>query len=182
MSGRIWRALAVNCLLLIWVGLLAIGASGVIAAAMNATLGADFVAGDLPGNMYTPDRCADLMEYAPAAASCEEAAAIHHTDEVVTSRIAAGVLGVIALAMWWLVRRRVTSDALPPGVVSGAGAAMFGIVGLALGALALNALDLGGHGAGSLLSGGIVSLVEALVFAGRLVRELRSWSARQETS
>ena len=180
--GAIWRALAVNCLMLAWVGLLAVGASGAFGAVMNATLGPAFVAGDLPGNTYTPDRCSDLMEYAPTAATCEEAAAIHHTDELVTSRIAAGTLGLVALAVWLVMRRRVTTDALPPGVVSAAGTAMFGIVGLALTGLALNALVLGGNGAGCFLSGAIVSVVVALIFASRLVRELRSWSTRQEIS
>ena len=52
------------------VGLLAVGGSGAIAAVVNATLGPDFVSGDLPGNTYTPDRCSDLMEYAPAASTC----------------------------------------------------------------------------------------------------------------
>jgi hypothetical protein len=172
-----WRALGLNCLMLAWVGLLAIGASGLIAAAMNATLGPGFVAGDLPGNAYTPDRCADLMEYAPTAATCAEAAAIHHADEVVTLRIAAGMLGLIAFGVWWLVRRRTTNETLPPGVVSAAGAATFGVVGIALAGLALNALALGGNGGGSFLSGAVVALVVALSFAGRLVRELRSWSA-----
>ena len=50
MSGGMWRALGLNCLMLAWVGLLAIGASGVIAAAMSATLGKGFVAGDMPGD------------------------------------------------------------------------------------------------------------------------------------
>ena len=150
-----------------WVGLLAIGASGVIAAAMNATLGPEFVAGDLPGNTYTSDRCADLMEYAPTAATCEEAAAIHHADEVVTSRIAAGILGLILFGVWLLVRRRATNEALPPGAVSSAGAAMFGVVGLALAGLALNYLALGGTGAGAPVSGAIVSLIVALYFRGQ---------------
>jgi hypothetical protein len=162
--------------MLVWVGLLAIGASGLIAATMNAALGAEFVAGDLPGVTYTADRCADLAEYAPSATSCEQAAAIHHTDEVVTSRIAAGVLGLIALAFWWVVRLRVSKDDLPHGLVSAMGLSIFGIVGLGLAAVALNALALGGNGAGGPLSGAIVSLVVALVFGARLVRDLGRWN------
>jgi hypothetical protein len=75
------------------------------------------------------------------------------------------------------VRRRATNVTLPPGVVSAGGAATFGVVGIALAGPALNALARGGNGAGSLLSGAIVALVVALLFAGRLVQELRSWSA-----
>ena len=62
------------------VGMIAIGASGLIAWAMGGIFGRTFVSGDLPGVTYTPARCADLFEYAPGAHTCAEAATFHHFD------------------------------------------------------------------------------------------------------
>src|ERR1700674_2811960 len=171
------RSLAGVLLLLAWVGLLAIGASGIVAGVMGSVFGADFVAGDFPGVTYTPARCADLQEYAPAGTSCNEAAALHHADETVTDRVAAGVLGTLVFVVWLLARRRFAAGAselgagLPPGFVATAGLAMFGIVGLATLALGLNLLVLGpGTGAGADLSAAVVSLIVAGVFATKLYR------------
>jgi hypothetical protein len=70
--------------LLLAVGLLAIGASGVLSVAFRATLGDRFVAADLPGVTYTAARCRDLQEYHPEQPTCDRAAAAHHADEVET--------------------------------------------------------------------------------------------------
>ena len=51
--------------LLLAVGLLAIGASGLLSVAFRATLGDRFVAADLPGVTYTAARCRDFEEYHP---------------------------------------------------------------------------------------------------------------------
>jgi hypothetical protein len=173
------RSLLGAVLQLTWVGLLAIAASGIVAGLMDSVLGADFVAGDFPGVTYTPARCADLEEYAPAGTSCNEAAALHHADETVSYRLAAGLPGALLVVVWLVGRRRLTGgtgerDAgLPLGFVATAGAAMFGIVGLALLALGLNLLVLGpGTGAGADLSAAIVSLSVAGVFATKLYRTL----------
>ena len=173
MAPSTTRALAVAVLFLAWVGFLSIGVSGVVAAGMQAAFGAGFVAGDLPDVTYTADRCAELKEYAPANASCEEAAALHHADETITYRIAAGVLGLVLLGLWALVRRRgaLGPGRLPDGLVAGAGCAPFGVVGLALLAQGLELLALGpSSGEGADLSAGIVSLVVAVLFGRSLYR------------
>src|SRR5438128_10119480 len=144
MASSTLRSLALGVLFLAWVGFVSIGVSGVVAAGMQAAFGAGFLAGDLPGVTYTADRCADLQEYAPSGASCDEAAALHHSDETVTYRLAAGVLGLLLLSLWVIARRRTTAaDGLPSGIVDAAGCALFGVVGLALLAQGLELLALG---------------------------------------
>lgn len=174
------RSLAGAALLLTWVGLLAIGASGILAGAMGSAFGADFVAGDFPGVTYTPARCADLQEYAPPGTSCNQAAALHHEDETVSYRVGAGLLGALLLVLWFFARRRLaggtgeSAAGLPPGFIATAGLAMFGVVGLAMLALGLELLVLGpGTGAGADLSAAIASLGVAAVFATKLYRTLK---------
>jgi hypothetical protein len=166
------RSLALGVVFLAWVGFVSIGVSGVVAAGMQAAFGPGFLAGDLPDVTYTPDRCADLKEYAPPGATCEEAAALHHSDETVTYRLAAGVLGLLLLGVWLLVRlREAPGNALPAGMMEAAGTALFGVVGLALLAQGLELLALWpGAGEGADLSAGIVSLVVAALFGVGLYR------------
>src|SRR4029077_12292888 len=115
-----------------------------------------------------------LKEYAPSSATCADAAALHHSDETVTYRIAAGVLGLLLLGVWLVARRRVAPrGGLPAGMVEAAGSALFGVVGLALLAQGLELLALGpATGEGADLSAGIVSLVVAGLFGLGLYRSL----------
>jgi hypothetical protein len=169
------RLVALGALFLAWVGFVSIGVSGVVAAGTQAAFGAGFLAGDLPDVTYTADRCADLKEYAPSSASCEEAAALHHSDETVTYRLAAGVLGLLLLGVWVVARRRGSQpgDGLPAGMVAAAGCALFGVVGLALLAQGLELLAVGPNaGEGADLSAAVVSLVVAALFAIGLYRSL----------
>jgi hypothetical protein len=185
MAASTIRSLALGILFLAWVGFVSIGVSGVVAAGMQAAFGAGFLAGDFPGVTYTPDRCADLKEYAPSGATCEEAAALHHSDETVTYRLAAGVLGLLLLGVWFAARRQGTGPGggLPAGMVPAAGAALFGVVGLALLAQGLELLALGpGTGAGADLSAGIVSLVVAALFGIALYQSLAARDAGSRIS
>jgi hypothetical protein len=173
------------------IGLLAIGASGLVAWAMGAAFGTAFVAGDAPGVTYTPDRCADLSEYAPGARTCEAAAASHHFDETVTYRVAVGVAGLAGLGAYAASRRSLrrrhrarrngkdmaTSgrrrSALPEGFEATVGTVAFGLVGLGLVALAASLVALGPHaGAGAPLSAGLVALAVAVPFGISLWRVL----------
>jgi HAAS len=169
--------------LLFAVGLLAIGASGVLSVAFRATLGDRFVAADLPGATYTAARCRDFEEYHPEQPTCDRAAAAHHADEVETYRIGAGVLGAVVLAGWWLVRRRHRGEAsgawLPDEMVPLVGLILFGVAAAALGVQAANALalDPGNGGAGQWLSAAVVSLVVALAFGRQVLRALGVRSA-----
>ena len=185
MESSTIRSLALGILFLAWVGFVSIGVSGVVAAGMQAAFGPGFLAGDFPGVTYTPDRCADLKEYAPTSGTCEEAAALHHSDETVTYRLAAGVLGLLLLGVWLVARRRNVGagDGLPAGMVPAAGSALFGVVGLALLAQGLELLALGpSTGEGADLSAGIVSLVVAALFGVGLYRSLAALRPRSRAS
>lgn len=156
------------------IGLAAIGASGLLAAGMGAAFGKSFVAADVSGVTYTPARCADFLEYEPGASDCDAAATAHHFGEVVEYRVAAGVLGLLALAGYAVLRRRFRragARLLPRGFVATVGAALFGVAGLALLGQGMGQLVFdGGRGAGALLSGGIVSAGVFAVYAAMLLR------------
>ena len=174
------RSFLQSTLFLIWVGLLSIGASGLVAGAMSYAWGDDFVAGDLPWVTYTAERCAELQGGSPTT-DCREAAAIDHAEEVIGYRIAAGVLGLLVLLGWaaWVRREPRPDDALPPGLVSGAATAMFVAAGLGLGAIGVNLLVISpSAGPGAYLSAAIVSLVVAALFGVRLLKEMTSWARR----
>lgn len=169
--------------LLAGIGLAAVGASGLLAAGMGGAFGKAFVAGDAPGVTYTPQRCADYLEYYPRAADCNAAAVAHHFDEVVQYRLTAGVLGLLALGGYALVRRRYRLLAgvrvLPESFISISGAAVFGVAALGLLGLSVPQLlfaRIGSNGAGGLLSGGILSALLFAAFAASLLRTLRAQS------
>ena len=162
------------------VGLVAIGLSGGLAFGMGSAFGKSFVSGDPPGVTYTPERCADFLEYFPRSADCAAAATAHHFDEVVSYRLAAGVLGVLILGAGRLLvpgdLRRHTRP-LPPGIVVAAGTTAFGLAAAGLLALGLSQLaatrllGLGSaRGVGALLSGGLVATPFASFYATRLLK------------
>lgn len=163
--------------LLAGVGMAAIGVSGLLAAGMGGLFGKEFVAGDAPGVTYTAERCAEFLKYYPAGRDCAAAALDDHFDEVVGFRVAAGVLGLLALGGYLLVRRRYRHLAgvrvLPDGFTATVGAALFGVA--ALGLLANSSMQIlfGGMGStGNMLSGGIVALVVFALFARSLLGTL----------
>jgi hypothetical protein len=174
---QVLEELAKALMRLLAIGLLAIGVSSIPAALMGAIWGASFVAGDPPGVTYTQERCRDLFEYAPGAASCEQAAAEHHFAETVAYRTAAGVAGLVAAggAWWWLRRKPSHPSSLPVAFEATVGATAFGFAGVVLVALAFNALLVPGEaaGVGAPLSAAIVSLAMATWFGVRLLRSLR---------
>jgi len=174
------RQLVDSLLVLAGIGLAGIGASGGLAYGMGAAFGKTFVAGDPTGVTYTAARCRDLFEYAPHARNCEQAAVIHHYGEVVSYRLAAGLLGLIVLGVCWAFRRRarVGRDLLPDGFAATIGLSLTGVAAVLLlvSGIATVALE-HARGAGGTLSGGIVGLALACWFAASLYRVLRARSA-----
>jgi hypothetical protein len=151
-------------------GLVAVGLSGVLAQAFGALWGARFVAGDIDGVTYTAARCADYREYFPGR-SCGGAAALHHFGEVVDYRLGAGILGVLALAAYVVLRRlppfRGSAWAVPHGPATLVGTTLFGLAALGLGVPALGQLALGDPtGTGQYLSAALVAGLAALAAAG----------------
>ena len=165
---------------LVVVGVLAIAASGFVAWGMDAALGHAFVAGDPPGVTYTADRCADLLEYAPGASTCEQAAAEHHAGEVVQYRVATLALALIAWLAYVVMRRSGRlGDGSPAAFEPLVGATAFGVAGGGLLALSVNAFILGTDaGAGQYVSAAVVALPLAAVYAGRAYRVMRAPATR----
>jgi hypothetical protein len=176
-AGLVWSAL-LSLALVAGIGLVAVGISGGVAAAMGAVVDKDFVAGDQPGVTYTAERCAEFRTLQPKAATCADAAVAHHYDEVVWYRVDAGILGVLVLGGWWFVRhRRLRSgrpESLPPVLVAVVGTVLFGAAAVALvGGGTMQAAVGGGSQAGALLSGGIMASVVAVAFGAWLLKSLR---------
>jgi hypothetical protein len=192
-EGRPWLlpkptmvALALSLARLVVIGLVAIGASGAVAAGLGALFGRSFVAGDLPGVTYTRERCADFLEYEPGAPTCEQAAAAHHFGEVVTYRLAAGVLGVLLFLPYLWVRRRfreIDQSGLPRGFEATVGVSIFGIAAAGLLASSLDGFFAGGSaGVGEYLSGAIVAAAVAAVYGLSLYRTLLASIGRAASS
>jgi hypothetical protein len=162
------------------VGLIAIGVSGLIAEAFGRLFGYGFVAGDLPGVTYTPQRCAEYLEYFPKLRSCSEAATLHHFGEIVEYRVAAGVLGLLLLSVYLLLRRRDRDAqfALPNGFSATIGTALFGFAAGVLLLKSLNAVVIGARtgtaapGVGGWLSAALVALAVATVYARLFYRSV----------
>ncbi|MEP6696427.1 MAG: hypothetical protein ABJA34_06050 [Pseudonocardiales bacterium] len=159
------------------IGMIAVGISGLLAEAFGALFSRSFVAGDPSGVRYTAARCAEFKEYAPTARTCAEAATTHHFGEVVEYRVAAGVLGVIGLGIWWLLRRRARpAGVLPEAFEATVATALFAVAatGLLLQSFGLAVIGGESNGVGGLLSAGLVAAVAAVVFGVVLWRALLS--------
>jgi hypothetical protein len=160
---------------LVIVGFLAIAASGLVAWGLDAMFGDAFVAGDTPGVTYTATRCADFAEYAPNASTCEQAAATHHTGEVIEYRIVTLVFALVAGLAYDGVRRTGRfPDTTPAAFEPTVGATAFGLAGLGLLALAANQWVLGTDaGPGQFLSAAIVAIPLAVFYAARAYGTMR---------
>ena len=91
------------------VGLIAIGVSGAACQVVGWRMGDHALAADQASAHLSVARCDDLTEYYPTK-TCAAAEMAHHADEIVSYRIAAGVLGVVALAGYLLLRRQLRLD------------------------------------------------------------------------
>jgi hypothetical protein len=88
------------------VGLIAIGLSGMLCGLVRYRYGDHTLALDSQSAQLSASRCADLMEYHPEKTTCAAAELAHHADEIVEYRLAAGVMGLLALAAYFVVRSR----------------------------------------------------------------------------
>jgi len=158
------------------VGLVAVGASGLVAWVMNAAFGRPFVGG-APGPIrYPAAACQHWLALWPHAQSCSQAAMLENSGDAVSLRLAAGVLGLAALAAYHLARRR-SRDLLPDTFTPTVAMTLFGAAALGLAGLSVDNTVLGmrsglgtAAGAGFYLSGAIVALVMALRYARDLHR------------
>jgi hypothetical protein len=144
-----------SAVFLIGSALVAIGISGLVALMMNVCLGRSFVGG--------------VSVFPLHRASIAETA-----DDAVVLRVLAGVVGVLVLLGYRILRRRAGSPALlPAGLIDALGAAAFaaGTAGLTI-ASADQAVQNGTAGVGFPLSGALVALAGTVYFGMRATRAL----------
>jgi hypothetical protein len=175
LSVELIHHLGISLLGLAGVGLVAIGLNGLVALAMGLAFGKSFVAGDPPGVTYTAERCAEFQEYYKG--DCKTAATAHHFDEVVSYRLAAGVLGILACGAYVLLRRCWPRSRLPRILIPTIGASIFGVAALLLTLLGLQQTVFGIDQAGANLSGGLVAAVAFALYSFSLLPALSRQSA-----
>jgi hypothetical protein len=162
-------------------GLAAVGLSGLFAALSNLVAGPRFV-GALP-QTYTDSVCRSFMQMHPSALSCSTAATLESSQDAVVLRVAAGVVGVVllAVALWWRRRLRLSgvSMRLLDGAVGTIAAVAFLAAAAVLIALSVNiGVRHGSGGVGFYLTGGVASLLGAMACAlvgYRRLRLVRVW-------
>ena len=160
------------------IGAIAVGASGVVAAVLGGLWGSRFLVTAPTSSDLTAASCARWLAHA-STPSCARAALDDWTFETVGYRIALGVMGLIGFGLWVGLRRaaarRGLRGGLPALVVDTVGAVCFGVAGLWLAGMGVDALAVSsGHGAGQWLSAAPLSLALAGVFAWRLLGDLRT--------
>jgi hypothetical protein len=135
-------------------GLVAVGLSGGVVALMNAVVGRGFVGGGtvLGTGGHT------ITETA---------------HDAVSLRILAGIVGLLVLAGYALLRRYARpATVLPSGLVDALGAAGFAAATVVLGGAAVDQGTISGNGVGFFLSGALISLAGAIAFCARATRAL----------
>jgi hypothetical protein len=164
--------LAVSAWQLISIGLLAVGASGLVAAVMNHTLGREFVGGTPTAAGLSAAGCRSYLAGWPSAHSCAQAWMMEVSSDAVTLRVVAGLAGLVMLMGYLLARRR-APRALPAGFIPTVAMAGFGTAAAGLTWLALAGRAAGvSNGPGYYASGAIVALAAAAAFALPLRRAL----------
>lgn len=164
--------LVVSAWKLVSVGLLAVGASGVVAAIMNAALGREFVGGAPTTVGATAADCRHWLANWPAAHSCAQASMLEASADAVSLRLVAGVLGVIMVVVYVIALRR-APRALPEGFVPTVAVTLFGAAAAGLTGLAV--VDPAGSGLGGpgvYLSAAIAALLVAVGYLPALRRTL----------
>ena len=160
------------------IGLLAVGASGLVVAAMNVIFGRSFVAAVTPGIRLPAASCRYWLHTWPGAHSCAQAYMLESSSDAVSLRVGAGLLGLLLLGGYYLARRRGWSTGvLPDGFTPTIAVSLYGVAGLGLAWLA--AMNGGGlvavrgiTGPGWYLSGAIVALAMAAGYGWQLQRTL----------
>lgn len=177
-SAAAIRELALAAVRMVGTGLVAVGVSGGIAAALNAAVGRHFVGGG-SGAAYRAGACAHFLSVHPDAGNCVQAAMLETSGDAVSLRVLAGLAGLLVLAVAAapsLLRRRgdrrATRSHLPTVLVPAVGATAFGGSGAVLLGLALDSSGVRAAGTGFYLSGSVVALAVAAAYALALSRAL----------
>jgi hypothetical protein len=152
---------------LVGVGLIAIGISGLLARVMTSLWGLRFMFADPPGTTYPASSCSYWMSLHPRAATCTSAYLAESLADGLNARYAAGVLGLVVLAVLVVRRRRrqLPLISLPSPATALIAGGVFCAATVALAAVAADAIRVAhGNGAGQWLSAAIVALLVAVSY------------------
>jgi hypothetical protein len=172
------RQFALTGVVLGGVGAMAVGASGALSAVIDRVAGPRVLAAPTSHQLLSAGDCARWLGLDPSARTCRAAATADWVNEVIWYRLALGLLGAVALAVFVIARRRSSRvhgwSLLPPAISDTIAATLFAIgalltLGLGIDAIAVSS----GDGSGQWLSAAAVALVAAGVFGIRLIRDLR---------
>ncbi|HEY8729291.1 MAG TPA: hypothetical protein VIL94_06885 [Acidothermaceae bacterium] len=180
--STVLRQIASTTLLLGSIGAITVGLSGVLAAVFQQTAGSRALVDVRPGQVLSGSDCARWLATDPTAHDCRAAAIYDWVGEVITYRISLGLLGVAALAVFFLLRRRWTRlrrwSMLPPLVSDTIATTAFATAGIWTLGTGIDTLAVGpGTGYGQWFSAAPVALAAAMFFGIRLVRDLRHQAA-----
>jgi hypothetical protein len=169
-KGRTPTAVLGDMIMAAWklggIGLTAIGASGLVVALMNVTLGRRFTGQAPAGVTFTKASCAYWRAGWPGAHTCAQAAMLESSSDAVILRIFGGVFGLAVLGTYFTVRYFQRWHGYGPGELLAGyfpvlAASVFGA-----GAVALALAQLTGFtvtaGPGTYLSGAIVAALVAV--------------------
>ena len=156
------------------IGAIAVGLSGAVAALVYWIGGAGAIAPAPHAGDLTAANRSRWIGLAPGS-SCRAAAISDWANETVSYRIALGVLGAIALAIYFVLSRRLGSrPGLAPVVTESIATTLFVFAAVATLGLGIDSIVINsGSGAGQWLSATPVAVAAAAVFGTRLVRRLR---------
>jgi hypothetical protein len=163
-------------------GFAAAGGAGLIAWVLQRMKGTAFMTAPFPAGSYTRADCARWLSGDPRTHSCVTAMLADHNWDFLMETVAAGFLGLIALAVYLGLRQRwrdrATRTALPAGTAEALGAALAGLAAVVCLGQAVDAeMVQRGIGTGQPLSLGIAAAAAALWFAAAFRRALRAKAA-----
>ena len=177
-SWALTRRLVLTAALVGGSALTAIGGAGLAAWLLGRLRGDEFMTGPWPAGAYTQADCARWLSGDPHTHSCGTAMLADHAWDFRLETAAAGILGLLTLGLYLVLRQRwrdrATLTALPAGTAQLAGTVLAALA--AVGCFGLVA-DLEnvqhGIGVGQPLSLGIAAAVAAAAFGLSLRRTIR---------
>ena len=173
-TAALARRVVLTAALVGGIALVAVGISGLVAWLLVVVRGDQFLTAPWGPGAYTAADCARWMAGDPGH-NCMAAMLNDHVGDVLLQRMAAGVLGVLALSGYAVLRRRwrdrATMTALPVGSAEALGAflALLAVLGTIAAAVDLE-MTQRGAGAGQPFSLAAGALLATVFFAVRLRR------------
>jgi hypothetical protein len=167
------------------VALMAYAVSAAISWALAAIRGGEFVTAPFPPGSYTAADCTRWLAADPSTHSCLAAMTSDHVGDIILQGFVAGILGLLALVAFWIMRQRWqdrgTLIALPVGSAEAIGALLAVLIAAAGARQAFHSETVErGLGAGQPLAIAIAALCAAAFFGLRLYRGVRTagWFGR----